>query len=73
MHVGRELLDTTWRMLVPVVIFAGFGILLDVTLGSKPWITLLGTCVGFYFAIQLIKKQIDRGNRNDGGSEGSNQ
>lgn len=55
---------------MPVVFFAGFGILLDVTLGSKPWLTLVGTCIGFYFAIQLIKKQIDRGNRDNDGSTG---
>lgn len=70
LQVGRELLDTTWRMLVPVLFFAGFGILLDVTLHSGPWLTLLGTCIGFFFAVQLVKKQIDRSNRDNNGDGG---
>jgi len=61
LHVGREFLDTTWRMTVPVVIFAGIGIMVDLAIGSKPWLTLLGTIIGFYFAMQLIKKQIKSG------------
>jgi F0F1-type ATP synthase assembly protein I len=64
--VGRELLDTTWRMTVPVVIFAGIGIAIDIATGSKPWVTLLGTMVGFYFAILLVKRQIARGDTTDG-------
>ncbi len=66
MGVGRELLDTTWRMTVPVVIFVGIGIAIDIAVGSKPWVTLLGTVVGFYFAIILVKRQIARGDSSDG-------
>jgi F0F1-type ATP synthase assembly protein I len=65
LSVGRELLDTTWRMTVPVVIFASLGIFLDITVGSKPWLTLLGSVIGFYFAIQLVKQQIARGDNSD--------
>lgn len=60
LHVGRELLDTTWRMTVPVVIFAGIGIFLDLKLGTEPWLTLLGALIGFGFAIDLVKRQITR-------------
>ncbi len=66
LSVGRELLDTTWRMTVPVVIFAGIGIAIDIALGSKPWVTMLGTAIGFYFAILLVKRQISRGDTSDG-------
>lgn len=60
LNVGRELADTTWRIAVPVVLFAGLGIALDRTLGSKPWFTLAGTVVGFICAGILVKYQIDR-------------
>lgn len=60
LHVGREIADTTWRMTVPVVIFVFLGIFLDLRLGTKPWITFLGVIVGFYFAVVLIKKQLER-------------
>ena len=69
LSVGRELLDTTWRMTVPVVIFAGIGIFADITLGSKPWITMLGTIIGFYFAIQLVKRQIAQGSQTEDQTE----
>lgn len=60
LHVGREIVDTTWRMTVPVVIFAFIGIYADIKLGTKPWLTLLGVVIGFGFAVLLIKQQIDR-------------
>ncbi len=58
LNVVREIADTTWRMTIPVVIFAFIGIFIDVKLDSKPWVTLLGVAVGFYFAYVLIRKQI---------------
>jgi F0F1-type ATP synthase assembly protein I len=61
LSVGRELLDTTWRMTIPVVLFAGLGIFVDKSIGSQPWVTLLGTIIGFVFAVLLVKKQIERG------------
>ena len=59
LNVGREIADTTWRMTVPVVIFAFIGIFIDIKLSSEPWATLLGVVVGFYFAYVLIKRQIN--------------
>ncbi len=60
LHVGRELFDTTWRMTIPVVLFAGLGIIADRSAGSKPWLTLLGVVVGFGFAALLIKQQLGK-------------
>lgn len=51
-------MDTAWRMTVPVVLFAGLGIFIDRSLGSKPWVTLLGMVIGFIFAGILVKRQI---------------
>ena len=60
LNIGRELADTTWRIAVPVVLFACLGIVIDRTLGSKPWMTLLGMVAGFAIASYLIKKQLER-------------
>lgn len=58
--VIREIADTTWRMTVPVVIFAFIGIYCDIKFQTKPWLTLLAVVIGFYFAIILVKQQINR-------------
>lgn len=60
-----DLLDTTWRIATPVVIFAGLGIFADLQLESKPWCTLAGTVVGFVFAGLLLKQQLVRAERED--------
>lgn len=56
--LALDFLDTSWRIAVPVVLFAGLGIFADIQLGSKPWITLLGMVVGFLFAALLVKEQL---------------
>ena len=56
--LAADFLDTAWRIAVPVVICAGLGIFLDIQLGSKPWLTLAGTVVGFVLAFLLIKQQL---------------
>jgi F0F1-type ATP synthase assembly protein I len=60
LRVGRELLDTTWRMTAPVVLCAGLGIMLDRGLNTKPWLTLVGMIIGFGLAGLLVKLQLDR-------------
>lgn len=60
LRVGQELADTTWRIAVPVLLFAGVGIVADRTWGSKPWVTLLGTAIGFVAAALLVKRQLAR-------------
>jgi Putative F0F1-ATPase subunit Ca2+/Mg2+ transporter len=64
LRVGREIAETTWRMAVPVVLFAFIGIFADIKFGSAPWLTLLGVVIGFYFAVVLIKQQIKRSEEN---------
>lgn len=59
LHIGREFLDTTWRIAVPVVGMTLLGILGDKRLGSKPWLTLLGSLIGFVCAGLLIRRQIN--------------
>lgn len=57
--IALQFLDTTWRIAVPVTIFASLGILADRRFGSKPWLTLLGMVIGFAVAGWLIKRQLD--------------
>ena len=54
--LGLRFLDTTWRVAIPVLIFAGIGIFADRKLGSKPWLTLLGMAIGFVFAGLLVQR-----------------
>ena len=63
------LADTTWRIAVPVVLGAGIGIFADVNLGTKPWLTLLGTVIGFVGAGVLLKQQLDAATRAGGDNE----
>jgi len=56
--LALDFMDTTWRIATPVLLFAGAGIFADVKLGTKPWLTLLGTVIGFVIAGMLVKKQL---------------
>ena len=56
--IGKDLLDTAWRMAVPVIVFAVLGIVLDKSFNTAPWLTLVFTAVGFVFAGLLVKKQL---------------
>lgn len=58
LRVGATLLDTTWRITIPVVLLAGIGIYADRSFGTKPWLTLVGVAIGFVFAGMLVKRQI---------------
>jgi len=60
LSISREMADTTWRIAVPVVLFACLGIIIDRTTGSRPWMTLLGMVAGLVCAGYLIKKQLER-------------
>ncbi len=53
-----DFMDTAWRIAVPVILFAGLGIFIDIKLESKPWVTLLGTVIGLVFAGLLVKRQL---------------
>jgi hypothetical protein len=56
--LGSDLLDTAWRIAIPVLIFALLGIFADKNLETAPWITLIGVVIGFVIAGLLIKKQL---------------
>lgn len=60
LRVGRELADTTWRVALPVLLFASAGIAADRAWGSQPWLTLLGSAIGFVAAAYLVRLQIRR-------------
>lgn len=63
--IALDFLDTTWRIAVPVVLFAGLGIFGDVKAHTKPWLTLAGLLVGLLFAGLLLKKQLSAVARRD--------
>lgn len=63
--LALDLLNTAWRIAVPVVLFAVIGLLLDRTWHAAPWLTLAGTGIGFVFAVLLVKKQIEAVNRRE--------
>jgi len=52
------LLDTTWRIFIPVGGLAGLGIWADLHYHTKPWLTLSGVVIGFAIAILLIRQQL---------------
>jgi F0F1-type ATP synthase assembly protein I len=56
LRIGQALLATTWRIVVPVVLFTGLGIYGDLHIGSKPWLTLLGVTIGFALAGVMIAR-----------------
>jgi F0F1-type ATP synthase assembly protein I len=56
--IGTDLLDTTWRIAVPVVFFAVGGIIADRHFHTAPWITLMATVFGFIIAGLLLKRQL---------------
>lgn len=58
--LGLDLMDTTWRIAVPVILFAILGIIADRSLGSKPWLTLLSVVLGFIIAGLLLKRLLAR-------------
>lgn len=63
--IATDMLDTAWRIAVPVILCAVGGLILDKKIGTAPWFTLLGTIIGFVFAGLLVKKQIDAINRRE--------
>ena len=59
LSVGVQMLDTTWRVVVPVLALAVLGILFDRHFGTKPWMTIAASIVGFAIAALLVKRQLD--------------
>jgi F0F1-type ATP synthase assembly protein I len=65
LHIARELADVTWRLTVPVIGLCVLGILADKSWNTKPWLTLLGTAIGFVVAGKLVNMQIQRVTREE--------
>lgn len=57
------IVDTTWRMFVPVLGLTIIGVLFDQQMGTKPIALGMGIIVGFGIAGVLVKMQINRVNR----------
>jgi F0F1-type ATP synthase assembly protein I len=58
LKIVQSFADTTCRIAVPVVGLTMMGIYVDTHYGTKPWMTLVGTVVGFALAAMLVKRQI---------------
>ena len=56
--IGKDLVDTAWRIAVPVIFMAIIGLILDKNIGTAPWLTLAFTAAGFFVAGLLVKKQL---------------
>jgi F0F1-type ATP synthase assembly protein I len=64
--IGVTFLDTTWRIVTPVLLFTVLGIIADRSLGTKPWLTIIvAVPVGFVFAALLIKRQLEAVERSE--------
>ena len=63
--IALDLLDTAWRIAIPVVLFAGAGIFIDRKIDSAPWFTLVATVIGFVVAGLLLKQQLQAVQRED--------
>ena len=58
--IGMTFLDTTWRIVTPVLLFTILGIAADLKLGTKPWLTIVvAVPLGFVFAVLLVKRQLE--------------
>ncbi len=54
----RTIIGTTWRMFVPTIGFTLTGLAIDMTVGTRPWMTISGVCLGFAAAFALVWLQI---------------
>ena len=61
--VFYTLADTTWRVAIPTVLFAGLGMFADKTFKTLPWLTLLGLVVGLVSAGWLVWSQLQKVNK----------
>jgi Putative F0F1-ATPase subunit Ca2+/Mg2+ transporter len=64
--VALTFLDTTWRMATPIVLFTILGIAADRHFATKPWLTLLCLVMGFWLAILLVKRQLEKVQKTEG-------
>lgn len=63
--MATDLLSTTWRIAVPVTLFALAGITIDNHQKTAPWCTLVGVVIGFGMAVLLLKRQLQQVDQQD--------
>lgn len=56
MLIVGTFLDTTWRMFVPILIFALLGYVLDMSLSTLPIATIAGLCIGSLASLVLVRR-----------------
>jgi F0F1-type ATP synthase assembly protein I len=56
--IGTDLLDTAWRIAIPVIVCTVLGIVADRRLDTAPWITFPAVVVGFVVSGWLVKRQL---------------
>lgn len=56
--VQSTLLDTTWRMFVPIVTLSVLGIVIDTAFALRPWCMLGGMAIAVVITAYLIARQI---------------
>lgn len=61
LFVFGTIVDTTWRIFVPVPLGVGLGIWADKSYGTLPWFTIAGTALGALVAGGLVYQQIKQG------------
>lgn len=54
------ILDTTWRLFGPTIIFTILGIMGDRTLNTKPWLTTTGVTLGALVSFWLVFLQLKK-------------
>ena len=63
--VFGTIVDTTWRLFVPVIVGGLLGLWFDITHNTKPWWLLAGTVIGAFVAILLVWQQYQRVKKED--------
>lgn len=56
----QTIIGTTWRMFVPTIGLTLVGLSIDMMVGTRPWMTISGICLGFAGAFALVWLQILR-------------
>lgn len=56
----QTIIGTTWRMFVPTIGLTLVGLSIDMMVGTRPWMTISGICLGFAGAFALVWLQIAR-------------